>query len=91
MVMAPTAISPPYLRREELKHINRTLSVICIIKGEAPRAIEFPRILRSGTMFEMRSFKMLFLPHRKETTQHAEANCEIIVARAAPETPMSKA
>ena len=79
IVIAPTAMSPPYFRREELKLRNRTLSVICMTNGDTPSAIELPRILKSGRRFEIRSLSMVFLPHRKRTTQKADTNCEIMV------------
>ncbi len=36
-----------------------------------------------------RIFRMVFLPIRKETTQRQEIAWEMMVARAAPRTPMS--
>ena len=38
IVMAPTAMSPPYLKREELKHTEMTLSLACMMNGARPRA-----------------------------------------------------
>ena len=38
MVMAPTATSPPYFSKEELKHTEIMLSLACITKGESPNA-----------------------------------------------------
>ena len=37
IVMAPTASVPPYLSRETLKQMEMTLSVNCMIKGDAPK------------------------------------------------------
>jgi hypothetical protein len=37
IVMAPTAVSPPYFSREELKHTEIMLSLACIIKPDSPR------------------------------------------------------
>ena len=41
IVIAPTAISPPYFSREELKHTDITLSLACIINAAVPSATGF--------------------------------------------------
>ena len=48
--MAPTAISPPYFKSEELKHTDMMLSVNCMTKGESPRAIQGSITFVSGLM-----------------------------------------
>jgi len=40
MVMEPTAISPPYFKREVLKLMDRRLSVDCMMKGDKPSATQ---------------------------------------------------
>ena len=40
IVMAPTAMSPPYRSREELKQTEITLSLDCITKVDSPRATQ---------------------------------------------------
>ena len=50
MVMAPTATSPPYFRREVLKQMFRMLSVNCMTKGAAPSAMAGMRISLLGRM-----------------------------------------
>lgn len=50
IVMAPTAMSPPYLRREELKQTDIMLSVLCIMKVARPRVM-------TGTTTEDCSFR----------------------------------
>ena len=38
--MAPTAGSPPYFSREELKHMEMTLSLLCMMKAASPKAMQ---------------------------------------------------
>ena len=40
MVIAPTATSPPYFSREELKQMEMMLSLACMIKGATPSAMQ---------------------------------------------------
>ena len=91
MVMAPTAISPPYRSREELKQTKMTLSLACIIKGDSPRARQGSRILALRRRFLCFTFSRVFLPQRKAITQVQETPWEMTVARAAPFTPMPRA
>ena len=91
MVMVPTAISPPYLRREVLKQTEMTLSLACIMKAERPRATQ-GRISfgRSRRVFRFRR-RRVRSPVRKRRTQMQESPWERTVARAAPRTPIPKA
>ena len=86
--MAPTAISPPYFWRDELKEILITASVAFIIKGEIPSARTGPRILNEGIRFSFFIRSFVVFPKRNEITHTAETACEITVARAAPLTPI---
>ena len=86
--MAPTATSPPYFSKEELKHTEMILSLACMINKESPRA-------RQGRITGAFSAKFCFLirrvdlvPNKKLNTQMQEQACEIIVASAAPRTPI---
>ena len=90
IVMAPTAVSPPYLNKDVLKQTAITLSVNCMMNGEIPNARQGRMICDSSRIFSKRIFKIDFFPHRKATTQIEEIACEIIVAKAAPLTPMLK-
>ena len=56
IVMAPTARSPPYLRREELKHTLIMLSVLCIINVLIPRARH--ENSKDGTIFSLVIFSL---------------------------------
>ena len=72
IVIAPTAISPPYLCREVLKQTDRRLSVDCIIKGETPSAKTGPIILKRNPKLDLRIWRIVLEPHRKRTTQTAD-------------------
>ena len=86
--MAPTAVSPPYVCSDALKHTAIMLSVACIMKGDKPSRMH-------GRITEALSF-MLFgrrrmtarFPERKDSTQKQDTACEITVATAAPRTPI---
>ena len=88
MVMAPTAVSPPYFSREELKQIFRILSVDCITKGLNPRSTQGRMVFACRRRFFFCSFKMVCFPVRNRSTHAAESNWERTVAKAAPRTPM---
>ena len=90
MVIAPTATSPPYFSREELKHTEIMLSLACMTKVESPRARLGRKICGSRRRNFLRIFNCVFFPKRKESTQAQEIAWERIVARAAPRTPRSK-
>jgi hypothetical protein len=49
IVIAPTAMSPPYASKEELKQTDITLSLACIIKVAVPRAMQGKMIFGEGT------------------------------------------
>ena len=84
-------MSPPYLRSDELKQTEMTLSLACIMKVAEPSATQ-GRISFAGTMrFSRFSLRRVFFPQRKQTTQTQETACEMTVASAAPFTPMSSA
>ena len=91
MVMAPTAISPPCFRSEDLKQTEITLSLACMIKVAMPSATQGKTIFGVGTKFIGRSRRMLFFPNRKVRTHAQESACERMVASAAPLTPIPKA
>ena len=90
MVMAPTAISPPYFRREELKHTLIRLSVLCMMKELVPRAMQGSTTEGETPIFFTLSFSMVFFPERKNTHQRADTPWLSMVAKAAPFTPMPK-
>ena len=91
IVMAPTAISPPYLRREELKHTLMTLSVLCMINVLIPRPRQGKR--REGTilMFFTLSLNNDFSPVMYTIHHTQETPWLMTVANAAPLTPIPKA
>ena len=86
--MAPTAISPPYLSREELKQTEMMLSVLCMMNVDRPSAMQGARSFISMRMFWGLSRRLVFLPIRKLTTHTQEMPWESTVASAAPRTPM---
>ena len=90
MVMAPTATSPPYFSKEELKQIEIILSLDCITKTEDPRAKVGSTIAGFKFTFFHRILNVVFFPNRKARTQIHDKAWEKIVARAAPRTPMWK-
>ena len=88
MVIAPTATSPPYFNRDELKQTEMMLSLACMTNVAVPRATQ-------GRMTDFFSFILdtfnrswVFFPQRKEMTQTQEIAWEITVASAPPFTPM---
>ena len=89
IVIAPTAISPPYLRREELKHTDIILSLDCITNAARPSAMHGRISLKSILILSRLSLSMLFPFIRKCSTHMQDMPCDIMVASAAPETPIS--
>ena len=89
--MAPTAMSPPYFSREELKHTVIRLSVDCMMKGEAPRARAGSTTWACGRRYAARRCHLVFFPVRNLSTHTADTAWDKMVARAAPWTPMPKA
>ena len=90
-VMAPTAMSPPYLSSEELKQTVIRLSVDCMTKGERPRARAGSTTFARGRRFSRRRRHLVFGPVRNRSTHAADTAWDKMVARAAPRTPMPKA
>ena len=88
IVMAPTAISPPYFNREVLKHTEMMLSVNCIIKGDTPRPMLGRIMAADNFRFFLRMRRELLSEERKRSTQTKDTAWERIVARAAPLTPI---
>ena len=79
-------MSPPYRCREELKQIEITLSLACMIKVASPSARQGKIIPGIRRKFSFRIRIKLFLPHKNATTQIQDSACEMIVASAAPRT-----
>jgi len=69
MVMAPTARSPPYFSREELKHTKMTLSLACMTKEDDPSAMQGGTRCRPDSRFSRRRRSSVFLPQRNDVTQ----------------------
>ena len=88
MVIAPTAMSPPYLRREVLKQTEMTLSLACMIKDAAPSATQGRKYCARRRIFSFLSRSSVFFPRRNVQTQTHDTPCERMVAKAAPLTPM---
>ena len=65
-------------------------SVDCMINGEIPSSSTGFKIAPSSFKYCFRIFSVLFLPHRKTTTHTADTVWLIMVASAAPDTPMWK-
>ena len=86
-VMAPTATSPPYRARLELKLMDSRLSVESITKDEMPSAITGRMICRSGLRKSLRRCRMVFLPVRNFRIHTAPTAWLSTVAMAAPRTP----
>ena len=86
--MAPTAISPPYFKSDELKHTDIILSLACMIKSEEPRATQGRIIFAYSLRFSGFILRKVFLPNKKLKTHIHDKVCEIIVASAAPRTPI---
>ena len=89
IVIAPTARSPPYFSKDVLKDTMSMLSVDCMMKGDSPSA-------RHGSSTLKSIFRCLFLilstvmfPVRNLRTHNADTAWDIMVASAAPFTPMS--
>ena len=71
-VYAPTAPSPPYFSSEVFSATLRRLSVLCIIKGDTPRAITGRMILGSIRICSLRILMAVFLPNKNFSTHAAE-------------------
>ena len=86
--MAPTARSPPYLRREKLKQSTSRLSVEVIINGAIPSPTQGKSICASIFMFSFLILRVVLSPHKNLNAQTALRACETTVATAAPLTPI---
>ena len=89
--MAPTATSPPYFNREELKQTEMMLSLACMTNVAAPRAIQGRMTGFFSFILDTFNRSWVFFPQRKESTQIQEAAWEITVASAPPLTPIPMA
>ncbi len=87
-VIAPTAISPPYFSREELKQTASRLSVDCMINGESPRARLGRNTLGTSFISVFRKRHLVCFPRRNRSTQSMDTAWEQMVASAAPFTPI---
>ena len=75
---------------DALKQIESTLSVACIINGETPSEDIRPTIFKFGFIYFGIICITVFFDNKNPTTQTALSICEIIVASAAPRTPILK-
>ena len=89
IVIAPTAVSPPYSSREELKQMFRILSVDCITKGLSPSRIQGNIVFARSRRCFFCSFSMVRFPVKNRSTHAADNAWERMVASAAPLTPIS--
>ena len=87
IVMAPTAISPPYLERLEVKLIERILSVDSMTNVEIPSARQGKIISFSNLKFSFFKCKIVFFPDKKRRIHIAPTAWLKTVAIAAPFTP----
>ena len=71
IVIAPTAISPPYLERLEVKLIDKILSVESITNVEIPNAKHGRIICFSNFKFSFLKRKIVFSPVKKRIIQIA--------------------
>ena len=70
-VMAPTATSPPNRASEEVKLMDRMLSVDTMTKLDTPSPRHGPMMEGTSYMFAGRSLRIAFLPRRKLRIQQA--------------------
>ena len=84
--------SPPVLMcRLTLNTICTALSVAVMINGESPRATTDSMIFAFGRISRSRKRNTELLRKKNPKAHTAPAACEIIVASAAPRTPMPNA
>ena len=88
MVIAPTAASPPYFCSDTLNAMVSRLSVDCMTNGDAPRPTADARTGRSMRKYARFKRRTVCFPVRNRRTHAADTACEIIVATAAPRTPI---
>ena len=82
--------SPPHTERTALLTICTALFVIDIVKPESPSPNIFIVLLKLGIRQSFSIFIIVFLPVRNVKVHKAAINCEIIVASAAPLTPIPR-
>ena len=66
------------------------LSLACMMNEERPSARLGRTIFRLRRIDLIRSLRCVFLPHRNSSTHAQDRACEMMVAQAAPATPMLK-
>ena len=71
--------------------MDSSASVLCMTKGETPRASTGAISVQLGRRLPRRRRRVVRFPVRNRTTQMPDTAWEITVARAAPCTPISKA
>ncbi|MPM43289.1 hypothetical protein SDC9_89962 [bioreactor metagenome] len=76
------------MSKDVLNDIAKILSVDCIINGDNPRAIQGNNTLKSILKYFFLIFNKVLSPVRNFITHNAETPCDIIVAKAAPFTPI---
>ena len=86
--MAPTYRSPPKSRRVALQTICTRELVMDMVNPDRPSPMILSTRLRSSFMALRLSFRIVLGPVRNRIIQAAERNWEMMVARAAPCTPM---
>ena len=82
--------SPPHTERTALLTICTALFVIDIVKPESPSPNIFIVLLKLGIRQSFSIFIIVFLPVRNVKVHKAAINCEIMVASAAPLTPIPR-
>ena len=87
IVMAPTARSPPYLDRLEVKLMERILSVESMTKVEIPSARHGKITSLCNLKFSFLRWRIVFFPDKKRRIQIAPTAWLKTVASAAPLTP----
>ena len=90
IVIAPTAMSPPYRRSDALKQTEITLSLAIMMNGAQPSATHGSSTAGSSRRFCRRMDSVARRLHRNHSTNAQEIICEITVASAAPRTPMER-
>ena len=87
IVMAPTARSPPYLERLNVKLTDRILSVDNMTKVEIPSARQGKIMSFCNLKFSFLRWRMVFFPDKKRRIHIAPTAWLKTVAIAAPLTP----
>ena len=90
IVIAPTAMSPPYFSSDELNESTSRLSVDCNDEGAKPSARQGASTARERRTFARRSLSTARSPQRKRSAHTALIACDMTVAHAAPRTAHAK-